>query len=103
MKAFLSIVINMGIIKLPDLEAYWKTTWVTEMPFFGTVMARDWFQQIFWMLHVSHSDPTQPAKKIDKIKMFADLLVPKFREHYYPSENLAIWRNDGWLSWPVQH
>jgi len=78
MKGFFSAVINMGIIKLPD------------SPFFRVLMPRDRFQEIFWMLHVSHSNPSLPAKKIDKIKQLLQLLIPKVREHYYPSENLAI-------------
>ena len=90
MKGFLSAVINMGIIKLPDLESYWKTSWVSEVPFFGTLMPRNRFQEIFWLLHVSHADPSQPVKKIDKIKKLLQLLVPKFREHYYPSKKLAV-------------
>ena len=90
MKVFFSAVINMGIIKLPDIESYWKTLWISEVPFFRVLMPRDRFQEIFWMLHVSHSNPSLPAKKIDKIKQLLQLLIPKFREHYYPSENLAI-------------
>ena len=89
MKGFFSAVINKGIIKLPDIESYWKTSWISEVPF-RMLMPRDRFQEIFWMLHVSHSDPCQPAKKINKIKQLLQLLIPKFREHYYPSENLAI-------------
>ena len=89
-KGFLATVLNMGIIKLPDLEAYWKTSWICEIPFFRTLMPRNRFQDIFWMLHVSHPDPSLPAKKIDKVKQLLQLLVPKFREHYYPSEKLAI-------------
>lgn len=80
MKGFFSAVI----------ESYWKTSWVSEVPFFRMLMPRDRFQEIFWMLHVSHSDPCRPAKKIDKIKQLLQLLLPKFREHYYPTENLAI-------------
>jgi len=33
MKGFFSAVINMGIIKLPDIESYWKTLWISEVPF----------------------------------------------------------------------
>ena len=80
----------MGIIKPPDIESYWKTLWVSEVPFFRMLMPRDRFQEIFWMLHVSHSDPCQPAKKINKIKQLLQLLLPKFREHYYPTKNLTI-------------
>ena len=90
MKGFLSAVINMGIIKLPELESYWKTSWVSEVPFSRQLMPRNRFQEIFWLLHVSHADPSLPTQKIDKIKQLLELLVPKFRKHYYPSEKLAI-------------
>ena len=52
MKGFLSIVLNMGLIELPQIEDYWKTSWVSEVPFFSRV---DRFELIFWLLHVSHS------------------------------------------------
>ena len=89
-KGFLAAVINMGIMKLPDVEAYWKTSWVSEIPFFRKLIPRNRFQEIFWLLHVSQPDPSLPAKKIDKVKQLLELLLPKFREHYYPSKNLAI-------------
>lgn len=39
LQGFLAIVFNMGIIRLPQLEDYWKTAWVAEVPFFSRVMA----------------------------------------------------------------
>jgi len=58
----------MGIIRLPELEDYWKASWVAEIPSFFKVMPRDRLGMIFWMLHVSH--PTGPVvKKIDKVKL----------------------------------
>ena len=36
------------------------------------------------------STTRQPAKKFDKIKELLHLPLPKFREHYYLSKNLAI-------------
>ncbi|CAI8058444.1 PiggyBac transposable element-derived protein 4, partial [Geodia barretti] len=29
---FLAIILNMGIIHLPDIESYWKTSWVCQVP-----------------------------------------------------------------------
>jgi len=101
MKGFFSAVINMGIIKHPDIESYWKTSWIREVPFFRVLMPRDRFQEIFWMLHVSHSNPSLPAKKINKIKQLLQLLIPKYREHYYPSENLAIDEKKPWSGFVV--
>ncbi len=69
---FLAIVFNMGIIKLPELEDYWKTSWVAEIPFFSRVMPRDHFELIFWMLHISHPMSTGTVKTIDKVWLFRD-------------------------------
>jgi len=43
LEGFLAIVINMGIISVPAIEDYWKTSWVAEVPFFSRVMPRDCF------------------------------------------------------------
>ena len=51
-------------------------------------MPRDRFQEIFWLLHISHPDPSCPEKKIDKIRLLLDLLS-KFQGYFYPSENLS--------------
>ena len=73
---------------MPEIEAYWKTSWAANIPFFGIVMPRDRFQEIFWLLHISHPDPSRPEKKIDKIRLLLDLLS-KFQGYFYPSENLS--------------
>jgi hypothetical protein len=54
MKAFLGIIINMGLIPLPDIKESWSIQWMTRIKFFGDVMSRDRFLQIFWMLHVGN-------------------------------------------------
>ena len=66
-------------MQVPEIEAYWKTSWICRIPFFGNLMPRDRFQEIFWLLHVSHPDPSTPEKKIDKIRMLLDLLLTKFQ------------------------
>lgn len=44
---FLAIILNMGVITVPSLEDYWKTSWLAQIPFFSRVMARDGFELIF--------------------------------------------------------
>ena len=85
---FIALILNMGIIQLPDIESYWKTSWVCQVPFFRDILPRDRFQEIFWMLHVG--TPGVTARKIDKIKPLLDILLPRFQELYRPSQNLAI-------------
>ena len=56
LRAFLAVILNMGLIEVPTLEGYWSTSWECEIPFFRRVMSRDRFLQIFWMLHVGEGD-----------------------------------------------
>ena len=86
--SFLALILNMGIIQLPDIESYWKTSWVCQVQFFRDVLPRDRFQEIFWMLHVGSAGNT--PRKIDKIKPLLDILLPQFQKLYQPSKNLAI-------------
>jgi hypothetical protein len=60
MKAFLGLIINMGLILLPDIKDYWSTEWITQIQFFGDVMSRVHFFQIFWMMHVGN-DTTEES------------------------------------------
>ena len=87
-QGFLAIVFNMGLIQLPQLGDYWKTSWVTEVPFFHRVMPRDRFELLFWLFHISHSSGT--VKRIDKVKLFLDSLLTRFHTCYYPGCELAV-------------
>ena len=78
----------MGIIQLPDIESFWKTSWVCNVQFFHDVLPRDRFQEIFWLLHVGLAGNT--PRKIDKIKPLLDVLIARFQELYRPSKHLSI-------------
>ena len=84
------VVINMGVIQLPELEAYWSTNWTGNIPFFGPVFSRSRFEQIFWMLHVSKDDPDHPGKKINKVKDILDILIPNFQQSFAPQRNVSV-------------
>ena len=34
MEGFTAVIINTGLIQLPEIEAYWSTKWTGEIPFF---------------------------------------------------------------------
>lgn len=90
LEGFLAITLNMGIIELPEIEDYWKTSWSSEVPFFTSVMRRDRFEQIFWLLHTSHAEEGQPERRIDKVKSLIDILIPNFQSCYKPSRDIAV-------------
>ena len=52
MKAFVGIILNMGIIQLQNLRDYWSTSNVCNIPLFQKVFSQNRFFQIFGMLHV---------------------------------------------------
>ena len=80
----------MGIIQVPNLESYWNTSWSCNIPLFGSLMPRDRFFEIFWLLYVSHEDLSRPAKKIDKVLNFLDMLLERFRKYHYPNQNISV-------------
>jgi len=84
LQGFHAVVLNMGIIKVPEIEDYWKTSWISEIPFFRRVMSRDRFEQIFWMLHVSHSETPNSPKEIGKVKLLLEQLLAKYQSNYLP-------------------
>ena len=76
----------MGIIRAPELEDYWRRSWVAEITFFSRVMPRDRFELIFWMLHVSHGT----ANRIDKLRLFFEKIVGKFQKNYTPGREISV-------------
>ena len=89
MEVFLSIIFNMGLISLPQIKDYWKTTWIAEMLFFARVMSRDRFELLFWLLHVSHCEGNV-VKTVDKVKLLLECLITKFQARFYPEQELAV-------------
>ena len=90
MEDFFAVILIMGIIQVPNIEAYWSTAWTSQISFFSRVFRRDRFQQIFWLLHVSHDDTAVPPARINKVKALLDLLVPNFQASYNPSRDVAV-------------
>ena len=88
LKKVLAVVVNMGIIQVPELEMYWKTAWESNIPFFHDVLSRNRFEEIFWMLHLPLSTTaTQP--RLTKIKPFLEYLLVRFRGAFYPARELS--------------
>ena len=90
MEGFLAVVMNMGVIRLPSIETYWSTHWVSKIHFFSHKFPRERFEQILWMLHVSHEEPDCPAKRIDKVRIILNLLLGNFQRCYAPARNLSV-------------
>jgi hypothetical protein len=47
MKAFLGLIINIGLMPLPDIKEHWSSEWITTDKIFCDVMSRVCFLQYF--------------------------------------------------------
>ena len=88
MRAVIAIIINMGVLSTPDLEAYWKTSWECYIPFFHDVMGRNRFQEIFWNLHIPQ--PSGSQLRVDKVKRLLEHIRNKSQSAFYPSKEVAV-------------
>ena len=89
MEGFFGMVLNMGLIDMPEIQDYWSTAWSCQVPFFSNVMPRRRFMNTFWLLHVSCERDGMPPRRIDKVKSFVDPLLGQFQSHYCPSRKVS--------------
>ena len=87
MKAFIGMILNMGIIQLERIRDYWSTCATCNIPFFRQIMSRDRFLQIFGMLHVGEIDA---IPRQSKIQPFVNLLLPIIKSNYIPDKQVAV-------------
>lgn len=95
MKAFLSIVFNMGLNKKPSIESYWSTKHSQSTPWFGKLMSRNRFTMILKFLHIvdvsllpKHGQPGYDP--CGRFKPLIDHANRLFRHHYTPKQALSI-------------
>ena len=95
MKAFLAIMLLMGIDRRSNYELYWTTEWTLEAPGIRSIMSRDRFYLILTFLHCTdNAHLTRPGDenhdRRGKIKEIMDLLVDRWQTAYYPDRELSV-------------
>ena len=83
-KAFIVLIIQMGLVRLSDIKDCWSTHVTLNL---RSIFACDHFLQIFWILHVGE---TPCNTKRSKIQPFLDMIIPLFQCHLNPSRELSI-------------
>lgn len=90
LKAFLGVVLNMGLIPLSNIESYFSTKWTQRIPFFSDVFTKDSFLNFFWNIHFNHSEGRQPRKKGFLIRPIVDHMKTMCQLFYSPSDFVAV-------------
>ena len=96
MKAFIGLLLTMGILRLPRLEKYWENKCRrTRTPGVSEVMPRVRFEQIFRFFHLSDSTqqniPGLPNYcRLFKVKKLLDILEDRFDKEYVVGQQCTI-------------
>ena len=94
-KTMLALMLTMGLINKPNIQAYWSTNPILETPFFQKTMPRNRFLALLAFMHLVNND-NQPARadpnrdKLFKIRPLVDHLNTRFASVYYPEQQLAV-------------
>ena len=80
-RAFIGVILQMGLVQLSDIKDYWSTHTTLNFPFFHSIFSRDRFLQIFRMLHVRDKSSTT---RWSKIQPFLDCIIPLFQQCLTP-------------------
>lgn len=94
MKAFIAIIINMGLNKKSTLASFWSTTESQSMPWFGMIMPRNRFELLLKFFHLTRTNLPRPNQAgydpCSRFQPIIDQLNVVSQQHYVPSQQLSI-------------
>ncbi|XP_057329805.1 piggyBac transposable element-derived protein 4-like [Microplitis mediator] len=93
MKAFVGILIYMGIVRLPQLKMYFQSDFV-QCPLVSNAMTRDRFKLISQYLHFNDNSkmPKLGSKDYDRLYKIRPVLevIDKFKYVYRPDRDISV-------------
>ena len=96
LKAFVGLLILMGIVRLPRLELYWSTSFpLIRTPGISSIMPLMRFEQLWRFLHLTDNNNKIPYgqighDKLFKVRKLLDLLCPLFESEFEMYQSCAI-------------
>lgn len=95
MKAYMGIIVLMGVLCLPCIELYWQTSHELLRQPLASVMSLTRFQQIWRFLHLSDATQQKPAghpehDKLFKVRPLIRLLQDSFENLYNLHRQVTI-------------
>ena len=96
LKAFIGVLIIMGIVRLPRLELYWSQKYPEiNTPGISKVMTQKRFEQLFRFFHLADNSNQIPFgqpghDKLYKVRRLLDLVSPHFEEEYTIHQECTI-------------
>jgi hypothetical protein len=85
MKVFLGLIINMGLMPLPDIKDYWSSEWITQIKCFCDVLSRVRFFQILWIMHMGNDTTVESnwaTKRTKKVQGVTEYIKKQFQKYF---------------------
>ncbi|XP_062579873.1 piggyBac transposable element-derived protein 4-like [Saccostrea cucullata] len=96
MKAFIAVILNMGLIRKANIGEYWHTTYKSqETSWFRSVFSRNRFQQILQFFHLVNNDDIPNRNDPNycpaaKFQVLVDHFNTQSSHHLVPEQNISI-------------
>ena len=95
MRAFIAMILYMGMVKIPTYSMYWSNHHYMRLPFCMNLMNRDRFLNILSFFHVCDNEAQPPRDDPTfnpgyKVQALADLLVAKWQANYVLHRELSV-------------
>lgn len=91
MRKFLGLVLYMGLVRYPNIEAYWSTNLIYKNNIVPKIMPRNRFQSILRFWHFSNNeDPAAEVNRLHKIEPLISHFNLKYKEIMQPGKLIAV-------------
>lgn len=90
MKAFVGMLIAMGIVRLPCVYDYWSNTEMLHNSFIARTMPVNKFLKILRYFHLSDNTTHQPNDRLAKVSDFVTMLNSAFQRCWVLDRNISV-------------
>ena len=81
---------NIGLIHIPELEDYWKTSWTCEIPFPDVFSQGIDSKRFFGCSMSATASQSNRSSRLTKVQVALRHLLTKFQSSYNPGRNIAV-------------
>ena len=94
-KAFLAMIVAMGLVNQENIQDYWSTDKVLSTPFFPQILPKDKFMNILTFFHLCDNDNYVPRGQaeynpVSKLGTIYSVVIEKFSSVWTPGKNICI-------------
>jgi hypothetical protein len=88
---FLGIIIEMGLVQMPEIDYYWSKSKLFGCEVIQNTMSRDRFELLLKFYHFSNNrDKHLDQDRLFKLRPLLDLLRSRFKSIYIPGSTISI-------------